>query len=91
MDALYRKNLDEKATKCKSINYSIPSKAYKLYDTVNEKVIISRDVVFNEESSWNVASDLVDTSIKLPSKMNQLVIPMFLLVFQIHRLVLTKI
>lgn len=28
------------------------SKAYHLYDPLSQKVIISRDVIFNEEESW---------------------------------------
>ena len=29
------------------------SKGYKLYNLVTKKTIVSRDVVFDEEASWN--------------------------------------
>nr|GFC49077.1 putative RNA-directed DNA polymerase [Tanacetum cinerariifolium] len=29
------------------------SKAYRLYDPVSNKIIVSRDVVFDEEASWD--------------------------------------
>lgn len=29
------------------------SKAYKLYNPITKKIVISRDVVFNEENTWN--------------------------------------
>lgn len=44
--------LDEKSEKCIFIGYSHQSKAYRLYNPVSGNVIISRDVVFNEEASW---------------------------------------
>lgn len=32
------------------------SKAYRLFDPVNKKIKVSRDVVFDENKSWNWAS-----------------------------------
>ena len=29
------------------------SKAYRLFDTVSQKIIISRDVIFKEEKNWD--------------------------------------
>jgi len=48
--------LYEKSEKCIFIGYSPQSKAYRLYNPISGKVIISRNVVFNEEAwlSWNV-------------------------------------
>ena len=48
-----RGKLDDKSEKCVFISYSEQSKAYKLYNPVTKKTIISRDVVFKEQESWN--------------------------------------
>lgn len=45
--------LDEKFKKCLFIGYYPESKAYKLYNPLLCKVIISRDVVFYEDTRWN--------------------------------------
>lgn len=51
-DAL-RKKLDDKAEKYIFIGYSHETKGYKLFNPDTEKVIISRDVTFDEQSSWH--------------------------------------
>ena len=43
-----RRKLDSKASKCVFLGYSNESKAYRLFDVVKKKIIISRDVIFNE-------------------------------------------
>ena len=43
-----RDKLDDKSEKCIFIGYSEQSKAYKLYNPVTKKTIISKDVVFKE-------------------------------------------
>ena len=48
-----RQKLDNKSVKCIFIGYSIKPKAYKLLNLVNGRVIISRDVVFNENAKWD--------------------------------------
>src|SRR5262249_37062080 len=46
--------LDEKFEKCIFIGYSLQSKAYHLYNPINGKMIISRDVMFNEANlKWS--------------------------------------
>ena len=45
--------LDDKSEKYVFIGYDSSSKGYKLYNPSNEKVISSRDVVFDEESTWD--------------------------------------
>lgn len=45
--------LDEKSEKYILIGYSLQSKAYRLYNPVSGKVIINRNVVFDEKTSWN--------------------------------------
>ena len=47
-----RKKLDDKGVKCIFLGYSDVSKAYKLFDPITEKIIISRDVIFDEANSW---------------------------------------
>lgn len=48
-----RKKLDDKSTRCILLGLSEESKAYKLYDPKNKKVLISKDVVFEESQGWN--------------------------------------
>ncbi|GAU13723.1 hypothetical protein TSUD_348270 [Trifolium subterraneum] len=48
-----RKKLDPKGIKCVHLGVSEESKAYKLYDPMQKKIIISRDVIFDENSCWN--------------------------------------
>ncbi|KAJ0680967.1 putative RNA-directed DNA polymerase [Helianthus annuus] len=48
-----RGKLDDKVEKAIFIGYSESSKAYKLYNPITRKTIISRDVVFDEEQEWN--------------------------------------
>lgn len=44
-----RIKLDDKSVSCVLLGYSERSKGYKMYDPVGDKVIISRDVVFEED------------------------------------------
>ncbi|GKV42713.1 hypothetical protein SLEP1_g50091 [Rubroshorea leprosula] len=47
-----RKKLDNKGEKCIFLGVSDPPKAYKLYNPSTKKIVISRDVVFDEEQIW---------------------------------------
>ena len=62
-----RKKLDKKGHKCIFVGYSEDTKAYKLYDLVTRKVIISRDVQFVENESWDRT---IDINVKIVSKVN---------------------
>ena len=44
-----RGKLDSKAKKCTFVGYGNETKGYRLFDTVRQKIIFSRDVVFNEQ------------------------------------------
>ena len=44
-----RGKFDSKTRKCILVGYSLQSKAYHLYDPQRRKLIVSRDVKFNEE------------------------------------------
>ena len=45
--------LDEKSEKCIFIGYCTQSKSYKLYNPVSEKILVRKDVIFNENVSWD--------------------------------------
>jgi hypothetical protein len=48
-----RKKLNPKGIKCVHLGISKESKAYKLYDPLHKKIIVSRDVIFFESKGWN--------------------------------------
>ena len=52
-----RKKLDDKGVKYIFTGYSSESKANRLYDPINKKIIISRDVQFLENQSWDGSVD----------------------------------
>jgi transposase InsO family protein len=59
-----RSKLDDKSVKCVLLGISRESKAYRLYDPISQKIIVSRDVIFDENSSWDwsessVAADTI--------------------------------
>ena len=62
-----RRKLDKKGQKCIFFGYSEDTKAYKLYDPVTRKVIISRDVQFLENESWD---GTVDINVKIVSNVD---------------------
>lgn len=43
-----------KSVKCILLGVSKESKAYRLYEPIAQKIIISKDVVFEEACSWGV-------------------------------------
>ena len=48
-----RGKLDDNSVKCIFVGYSVETKGYRLYNPLTKKLIISRDVVFDEKSAWN--------------------------------------
>ncbi|KAK3012760.1 hypothetical protein RJ639_008108 [Escallonia herrerae] len=48
-----RKKLDDKSEKCVFLGVSEVSKAYKLFNPLTKKIVTGRDVVFEEESTWD--------------------------------------
>ncbi|GJT34938.1 retrovirus-related pol polyprotein from transposon TNT 1-94 [Tanacetum coccineum] len=48
-----RHKLDGKSQKHVFIGYCMQSKAYRLYEPISKKVVISQNVVFDEDASWN--------------------------------------
>jgi hypothetical protein len=57
-DELWTK-LDSKAEKCVFIGYSLEQKGYKCYNPITHEMRVSKDVVFDEMSSWY--ADVKDT------------------------------
>lgn len=51
-----RHKLDSKSEKYIFVGYCTESKAYKLYNLVSRKVVVSRDVRFDEEERWRWSS-----------------------------------
>ena len=45
--------LDDKSEKHVFIGYDAKSKGYKLYNPKSKKTVVSRDVKFDEDDSWN--------------------------------------
>nr|XP_034893821.1 uncharacterized protein LOC118033088 [Populus alba] len=52
-----RIKLDARSVKCILLGVSDESKAYKLFDPISNKIIISRDVVFEEDKQWTWDDD----------------------------------
>ncbi|KAJ7978961.1 Retrovirus-related Pol polyprotein from transposon TNT 1-94 [Quillaja saponaria] len=48
-----RSKLDDRSVKYVFIGYDSNSKGYKLYNPRNGKIIVSRDVEFNEDETWD--------------------------------------
>lgn len=48
-----RVKLDSKSFKCVLFGVSDESKAYRLFDPTTNKIIVSRDVVFEEDQQWS--------------------------------------
>jgi hypothetical protein len=48
-----RIKLDDKSILCVLLGVSDESKAYRLFDPISKKIIVSRDVVFEETKGWN--------------------------------------
>jgi len=57
-----REELDGKGEKYIFIRYSDESKSYCLYNPKTKKLIISKDVIFDEASKWSWPSDLAQQS-----------------------------
>lgn len=48
-----RTKLENKSLSCVLLGVSEESKAYRLYDPISKKIVISRDVIFEEERQWD--------------------------------------
>ena len=49
-----REKLDDNTVKCIFVGYSAETKGYRFYDPTSKKLLINRDVVFDEKSTWDL-------------------------------------
>ena len=57
VDTKFLKKLDDRARMLVHLGTEPGSKAYRLYDPQTRRVVVSRDVVFDESKGWNWSSD----------------------------------
>ncbi|KAI5354607.1 hypothetical protein L3X38_007502 [Prunus dulcis] len=50
--SVLRHKLEENCHKCIFVGYGLCEKGYRLYDPKTRKIVLSRDVYFDEEASW---------------------------------------
>lgn len=55
-----RTKLDNKSCKCIFLGVSEESKAYRMYNPISKKIMVSRDVVFEETENWDWGRNNVD-------------------------------
>ena len=48
-----RSKLDDKSMTCVLFGFSEESKGYRMYNPKTKKIVVSRDVVFEEDKRWN--------------------------------------
>jgi hypothetical protein len=53
MCQVVKKMLNDNSFQCVLLGVSEESKAYRLYRPASEKIVVSRDVVFEENICWN--------------------------------------
>ena len=65
-EAPYLRKLDDRSRTMVHLGVEPGSKAYRLYDPINRKIVVSRDVVFDENRVWKWNSSGKETMITLP-------------------------
>lgn len=53
IEAWHLRKLDDRSRKLVHLGTEPGSKAYRLLDPINKKIVVSRDVVFKESERWN--------------------------------------
>jgi hypothetical protein len=48
-----RTKLDNRSVKCILLGVSEESKGYRLFNPITKKLVVSRDVIFEEEKQWD--------------------------------------
>jgi hypothetical protein len=48
-----RTKLDNRSVKCIFLGVSEESKGYRLFNPITKRVVVSRDVIFEEEKQWD--------------------------------------
>lgn len=49
--------LEDKSVPCVVLGIINESKAYRLYNLVTKRIIVNRDVIFDEKTCWNLTSE----------------------------------
>lgn len=60
-----RGKLDDKSLTCVMLGFSDESKGYRLYNPATKKIIVSKDVVFEETEGWNWEEDQDNPEVEL--------------------------
>lgn len=47
-----RQKLDNSSVKCIFVGYRVEYKGYRLYDPLTENLLVSRDIIFDEQNQW---------------------------------------
>ncbi|KAI5348859.1 hypothetical protein L3X38_001746 [Prunus dulcis] len=65
--SVLRHKLEENSHKCIFVGYGLCEKGYRLYDPKTRKIVLSRDVYFDEEASWKWENPSnVDVGVPMP-------------------------
>lgn len=70
-----RKKLDDKSSRCVFLGFSEESKANRMYDPKSKKIVISRDVIFEEGEKWDwgsISKEAVVTNFKWENEENEI-------------------
>jgi hypothetical protein len=59
-----RIKLDSRSSKCVLLGVSEETKGYKMYNPITKKVMISRDVIFEENKIWNWTESVTNVLLK---------------------------
>ena len=65
IDSFERSNLDAKSKKCAFVGYGTDEFGYRFWDFENQKIIRSRDVIFNEKAIHKDKSFAKSTNTKV--------------------------
>jgi len=58
---IFKTKLDSHSVVCVLLGVSEESKACRLYNPIDRKIIISQDVVFDEDECWNWEDDFTNS------------------------------
>ena len=62
INAPHLRKLDDRSRMVINLGTEPGSKAYRLYDPVTKKIIVSRDVIFDEKKSWDWSTTTMTTN-----------------------------
>jgi hypothetical protein len=59
-----RTKLDSRSSKCVLFGVSEKTKGYRMYNPITKKIVISRDVIFEENKVWDWTEDDINVLLK---------------------------